>query len=54
MVCTNGCCVRTPKANGTVQIGVDLTKLNESVHRERHPLPVVGHIRSVRFVDRSQ
>ena len=33
--------VVVPKANGRVRICVDLTKLNESVKRERHPLPVV-------------
>ena len=30
-----------PKSNGKVRICVDLTKLNESVHRELHPLPAV-------------
>ena len=30
-----------PKANSRVTICVDLTKLNESVKRERHPLPAV-------------
>ena len=33
--------VVVPKANGKVRICVDLTKLNESVQRERHPLPAV-------------
>ena len=33
--------VVVPKANGRVRICVDLSKLNESVKRERHPLPVV-------------
>ena len=32
-----------PKANGKVRICVDLTKLNESVLRERHPLPCVDY-----------
>ena len=27
------------KANGKVRICVDLTQLNQSVHREKHPLP---------------
>ena len=31
------------KANGSVRICVDLTRLNESVCRERNPLPVVEH-----------
>ena len=30
-----------PKACGKVRICVDLTKLNESIQRERHPLPAV-------------
>ena len=30
-----------PKANSKVRICVDLTRLNESVKRERHPLPAV-------------
>ena len=30
-----------PKHNGKVRICVDLTKLNESVRRERHILPSV-------------
>ena len=33
--------VVVPKQNGKVRICVDLTKLNESVRRERHPLPAV-------------
>ena len=33
--------VVVPKPNGKVRICVDLTKLNESVRRERHPLPAV-------------
>jgi len=33
--------VVVPKANGTVRICVDLTKLNESVCREKHPIPSV-------------
>ena len=33
--------VVVPKACGKVCICIDLTKLNESVQRERHPLPVV-------------
>ena len=33
--------VVVPKANGDVRISVDLTKLNESVHRECHILPSV-------------
>ena len=33
--------VVVPKANGKVRICVDLTNLNQSVRRERHPLPVV-------------
>lgn len=32
-----------PKANGKVRICVDLTKLNESILREYHPLPSVDH-----------
>ena len=35
--------VVVPKANGTVRICVDLTKLNESIMREYHPLPSVDH-----------
>ena len=30
-----------PKANGSLRICVDLTKLNASVRRERHVLPAV-------------
>ena len=33
--------VVVPKSNGQVRICVDLTKLNESVYRECHPLPAV-------------
>ena len=33
--------VMVPKTNGQVRICVDLMKLNESVCRERHQLPVV-------------
>ena len=33
--------VVVPKANGKVRICVDLTNLNQSVRRERHPLPAV-------------
>ena len=33
--------VVVPKSSGKVRICVDLTKLNESVRRERHPLPAV-------------
>lgn len=33
--------VVVPKSNGRVRICVDLTKLNESVCREKHPLPAV-------------
>ena len=33
--------VVVPKANGKVRISVDLTHLNNSVCRERHPLPAV-------------
>ena len=33
--------VVVPKANGKVRLCVDLTKLNESVRRERHPIPAV-------------
>ena len=36
--------VVVPKANGKVRICVDLTKLNLSVCRERHPLPAVEQI----------
>ena len=36
--------VVVPKANGKVRICVDVTKLNESVRRERHPLPAVDQI----------
>ena len=33
--------VVTPKPNGKVRVCVDLTKLNEYVQRENHPLPSV-------------
>lgn len=33
-----------PKGNGKVRICVDLTRLNDSVCRERHPLPAVDQI----------
>lgn len=33
--------VVVPKTNGWVRICIDLTKLNEDVYRERHPLPGV-------------
>jgi len=33
--------VVVPKKNGKVRICVDLTRLNQSVRRERHPLPAV-------------
>ena len=33
--------VVVPKKNGKVRICVDLTKLNKSVKRERHPMPAV-------------
>ena len=33
--------VVVPKANGKVRICVDLTQLNQSVRREKHPLPAV-------------
>ena len=33
--------VVVPKPNGKIRICVDLTKLNESVKRERHILPAV-------------
>ena len=33
--------VVVPKADGSVQICVDLSRLNESVRREHHPLPAV-------------
>ena len=33
--------VVVPKANSKVRICVDLTRLNQSVKRERHPLPAV-------------
>ena len=33
--------VNAQKANGSVRICVDLSRLNESVCRERHPLPVI-------------
>ena len=36
--------VVVPKPDGRIRICVDLTKLNESVLRERHPIPSVEHI----------
>ena len=36
--------VVVPKPDGRICICVDLTKLNESVQRERHPIPSVEHI----------
>ncbi|MCY3930012.1 MAG: RNase H-like domain-containing protein, partial [Acidobacteria bacterium] len=36
--------VVVPKQNGKVRICVDLTKLNENVCRERHPLPAIEQI----------
>ena len=36
--------VVVPKADGRVRICVDLTKLNHSVCRERHPLPAVEQV----------
>ena len=36
--------VVVPKVNSKVQICVDLTKLNQSVKRERHPLPAVNQV----------
>ena len=42
---TNWCgIVVVPKPNESLRICVDLTKLNESVRRERHILPSVDHI----------
>ena len=36
--------VVVPKQSGKVRICVDLTKLNENVCRERHPLPAVEEV----------
>ena len=36
--------VVAPKLNGNVRICVDLTRLNNSVRRERHPLPSVDQV----------
>ena len=36
--------VVVPKTDGTIRICVDLTRLNSSVQRERHPIPLVDHI----------
>ena len=36
--------VVVPKQDGRVRICVDLTRLNENVKRERHPLPAVDHV----------
>ena len=45
--------VVVPKANGGVRICVDLTKLNESVCREKHPIPPVdqtlGQLTGVKY-----
>lgn len=45
--------VVVPKANGKVRICVDLTKLNESVCREKHPIPSVdqtlGHLAGAKY-----
>jgi len=35
--------VIAPKPNGDIRLCVDLTKLNKSVERELHPMPVVEH-----------
>lgn len=40
-IVTYGCMVVVPKTDGSVRICVDLTRLNENVRRERHPLPAV-------------
>ncbi len=37
-------CAGAPKSNGKVRICVDLTRLNNSVCRERHPLPSVDQV----------
>ena len=36
--------VVVPKSDGNVRICVDLTKLNQSIRRERHPLPAVDQV----------
>ena len=36
--------VVVPKSDGKVRICVDLTRLNQSVHCERHPLPAVDQV----------
>ena len=36
--------VVVPKSDDRIRICVDLTRLNESVQRERHPIPSVEHI----------
>ena len=36
--------VPVQKKNGQVHICVNLTRLNERVKRELHPLPVVDHV----------
>ena len=43
---TNWCAgmVPVPKKNGKVRICMDLTRLNENVQRERHPLPAVDQV----------
>ena len=35
--------VVVPKPDGRICICVDLTKLNQNVQRERHPIPSVDH-----------
>ena len=35
--------VVVPKSDGSLRICVDLTRLNQNVQRERHPIPSVDH-----------